>query len=150
MEQTFILWSERILRLGKELKIPVVLYGGSSTHERLEKVAIANKIDSEISLQELASLDTFYPTYQKRNSDLIVVVSCRTGSVSFDSQMEIVVQNVEVAFDKNDYLLIYPGSVGNDPAFSNYDDINAAPLVAGVETIQKISREVGSIFRKNK
>lgn len=150
LEQTFILWSERILRLGKELKIPVVLYGGSSTHERLEKVAIANKIDSEISLQELASLDTFYPTYQKRNSDLIVVVSCRTGSVSFDSQMEIVVQNVEVAFDKNDYLLIYPGSVGNDPAFSNYDDINAAPLVAGVETIQKISREVGSIFRKNK
>lgn len=150
LEQTFILWSERILRLGKELKIPVVLYGGSSTHERLEKVAIANKIDSEISLQELASLDTFYPTFQKRNSDLIVIVSCRTGSVSFDSQMEIVVQNVEVAFDKNDYLLIYPGSVGNDPAFSNYDDINAAPLVAGVETIQKISREVGSIFRKNK
>ena len=150
LEQTFILWSERILRLGKELKIPVVLYGGSSTHERLEKVAIANKIDSEISLQELTSLDTFYPTFQKRNSDLIVLVSCRTGSVSFDSQMEIVVQNVEVAFDKNDYLLIYPGSVGNDPAFSNYDDINAAPLVAGVETIQKISREVGSIFRKNK
>jgi len=56
---------------------------------------------------------------------------------------------MERAFDNNDYLLIYPGAIGNDPAFSNYDDINAAPLVAGVETIQKIGREVSNIFKKN-
>lgn len=150
LEPTFILWSERILRLGKELKLPVTLFGGASTLERLEKVAQANKIDSEISLVELASLDAFYPTYQKRNNDLIAIVSCRSGSVSYDIQMELIIQNIEVAFEKHDYLLIFPGSISNDPAFSNYDDINAAPLVAGVETIQKISREVGSIFRKNK
>ncbi|MDP4595338.1 MAG: cation:proton antiporter [Crocinitomicaceae bacterium] len=150
LEQTFLLWSERLLRLGKELKIPLVLYGGTTTFERLEKVAQANKIDTDISLEELANLDAFYPSYPKKSSDLIAIVSCRPGSVSFDTQVDQLLQNIEVAFDQNDYILIYPGSVGNDPAFSNYDDINAAPLVAGVETIQKIGREVGSIFRKNK
>jgi hypothetical protein len=149
LEQAFILWAERILRLGKELKLPILLYGAPTTGERLEKVAQANKIEAEIQLNELQSLEAFYPSYQKKSSDLIVLISCRKGSVSYDSQMEQLLQSMEVAFDQNDYLLVYPGAVGNDPAFSNYDDINAAPLAAGVETIQKISREVGNIFKKS-
>lgn len=149
LEQAFILWSERILRLGKELKLPIQLYGASTTGERLEKVAQANKIEAEIQVNELQNLDAFYPSYQKKSSDLIVLISCRKGSVSYDSQMEQILQSMEVAFEQNDYLLVYPGAVGNDPAFSNYDDINAAPLAAGVETIQKISREVGNIFKKS-
>lgn len=148
LEQTFIQWSERVLRLSKELKIPIHLFGSATAFERLDKVAQANKIDAELKLQELESLDEFYPMYQKKNSDLIVVVACRAGSVSYDAQMDQILQNMERAFDNNDYLLIYPGSIGNDPAFSNYDDINAAPLVAGVETIQKIGREVSNIFKK--
>jgi hypothetical protein len=149
LEQAFILWSERILRLGKELKLPIILYGAPTTGERLEKVAQANKIEAEIQLNELQTLDAFYPSYQKKSSDLIVLISCRKGSVSYDSQMEQLLQSMEVAFDQNDYFLVYPGAVGNDPTFSNYDDINAAPLAAGVETIQKISREVGNIFKKS-
>jgi hypothetical protein len=149
LEQAFILWSERILRLGKELKLPIMLYGAPTTGERLEKVAQANKIEAEIQVNELQTLDAFYPSYQKKSSDLIVLISCRKGSVSYDSQMEQLLQSMEVAFDKNDYFLVYPGAVGNDPTFSNYDDINAAPLAAGVETIQKISREVGNIFKKS-
>jgi hypothetical protein len=150
LEQTFVLWSERLLRLCKELKIPMHFYGSSSSFERIEKVAQANRVEAEIYLHEIASLDNFYPTYQKKNSDLISVVACRAGSVSFDSQIDQIIQNMSLAFEQQDYLLIYPGSIGNDPAFSSYDDINSAPLVAGVETIQKIGREVGNIFKKGK
>lgn len=149
LEPTFILWSERMLRLGKELKLPILLFGAASTLDRLEKIALANKIEAEFKLQELNSLDDFYPSYQKKNSDLIALVSCRKGSVSYDAAMDQIMQSMDVAFDQNDYLLIYPGTVANDPTFSNYDDINAAPLAAGVETIQKIGREVGNIFKKN-
>jgi hypothetical protein len=150
LEQTFVLWSERLLRLAKELKIPFHYYGSTSSFERIEKVAQANKVEAELYLHEIASLDNFYPTYQKKTSDLICIVACRTGSVSFDSQIDQILQNVNIAFEHQDYLLIYPGSIGNDPAFSSYDDINSAPLVAGVETIQKIGREVGNIFKKGK
>ena len=144
------MWSERILRLAKELKIPFHYYGSAASFERIEKVAQANKVEAELNLNEIASLDNFYPSYQKKNSDLICVVACRTGSVSFDSQVDQIIQNMALAFENQDYLLIYPGSIGNDPTFSSYDDINSAPLVAGVETIQKIGREVGNIFKKGK
>jgi Kef-type K+ transport system membrane component KefB len=149
LEPTFILWSERLLRLGKELKLPILLFGAAPTLDRLEKIAMANKIEAELKLQELLTLEDFYPSYQKKNSDLIALVSCRKGGVSYDVAMDQIVQSMEVAFGQNDYLLIYPGTVANDPTFSNYDDINAAPLAAGVETIQKIGREVGNIFKKN-
>ena len=149
LEPTFILWSERMLRLGKELKLPILLFGAAPTLDRIEKIAMANKIEAELKLQELQTLDDFYPSYQKKNSDLIALVSCRKGGVSYDVAMDQIVQSMEVAFGQNDYLLIYPGTVVNDPTFSNYDDINAAPLAAGVETIQKIGREVGNIFKKN-
>jgi Kef-type K+ transport system membrane component KefB len=150
LEPSFILWAERILRLGKELNVPVALFGSSSTAERLEKVANANNIDTDLRLTELINLEAFYASYQRRQSDLVALVACRAGSVSYDPQIDLILQNIEVAFEHNDFLLIYPGTAVYDPAFSNYDDIDAAPLVAGVETIQKISREVGNIFRKNK
>jgi hypothetical protein len=33
--------------------------------------------------------------------------------------------------------------------YSTYQDISANPISAGVETIQKIGREVGNIFKKS-
>jgi Kef-type K+ transport system membrane component KefB/archaellum component FlaF (FlaF/FlaG flagellin family) len=148
LEPTFLLWSERILRLGKELNIPIVHYGSQTTYDRLEKVASANKMEAELRFQELNAVDEFYPSYQKRSTDFVVVVACRPGTVSYDLQMDLLIQGMEVAFEQNDYLLLYPGTNATDPTFSNYDDINTAPLAAGVETIQKIGREVGSIFKK--
>ncbi len=148
LEPTFLLWSERILRLGKELNIPIVHYGSQTTYDRLEKVASANKMEAEVRFQELNAVDEFYPSYQKRSTDFVVVVACRPGTVSYDLQMDLLIQGMEVAFEQNDYLLLYPGTNATDPTFSNYDDINTAPLAAGVETIQKIGREVGSIFKK--
>lgn len=148
LEPTFILWSERILRLGKELNIPILHYGSTATFDRLEKVASANKMEVELLCKELNSLEEFYPTYQKRISDFVVFTACRAGTVSFDSQMDILIQGMDVAFEQNDYLLLYPGTISSDPTFSNYDDISTAPLAAGVETIQKIGREVGNIFKK--
>ena len=150
LEQTFVLWSERLLRLAKELKIPLHYFGSVSTYDRLEKVAQANKVEAELYLHELENLENFYPLYQKKNSDLVCMIACRPGSVSFDTQFEQILNNIPIAFERQDYLLVYPGIVGSDPAFSNYDDINSAPFVAGVETIQKIGREVGNIFKKGK
>jgi Kef-type K+ transport system membrane component KefB len=150
LEPTFLLWSERVLRFGKELNIPILFFGSQTTFERLDKVSVANKMEVEIQLQELAQLDAFYPSYQKRNSDFIIMTACRPGTVSYDAQMDAIIQGVEIAFEHHDYLLIYPGTVNADPTYSNYDDISTTPLAVGVETIQKIGREVGSIFKKTK
>ena len=142
-----ILLSPILLR---KLKIPLHYFSSVSTYDRLEKVAQANKVEAELYLHELENIETFYPLYQKKNSDLVCMIACRLSSVSFDTQSEQILNNIPIAFERQDYLIVYPGIVGSDSAIYNYDDINSAPFVAGVETIQKISRKVGNIFKKGK
>ena len=62
--------------------------------------------------------------------------------------MNLLYRKIEKACQLNDSIYIYPG-LEIDPLFATYDDISATPIIAGVETIQKISREVGNIFKKS-
>jgi Kef-type K+ transport system membrane component KefB len=150
LEPTFSLWTERILRMSRELHIPIELFGSKGSFEALDKVAIANKTETEIAFHQLDQLDEFYLRYQRKDHDFICISAARSGSVSYEIGIDFIVQGIEKAFDTNDYLLVYPGTIGNDTTFSNYDDMTSTPIAAGVETIQKIGREVGSIFKKSK
>ena len=57
-------------------------------------------------------------------------------------------QKIEKACPNNDSIFIYPG-IEAENYYSSYQDISANPISAGVETFQKISREVGNIFKKS-
>jgi hypothetical protein len=69
----------------------------------------------------------------------------RKGAVSYCLEIDSFTGKLEKACPENDIVYIYPSSE-IDPLFSSYKDISAAPLAAGVETIQKIGREVGNIL----
>jgi Kef-type K+ transport system membrane component KefB len=148
IEPTFSLWVERVLRLSKELSIDLELYASASTYERFQKVAYANKLDFNVRLKEIENLDDFFPLYNKSKDDLVIFCSARVGAVSYDPIIESVSTKLEKACPNNDLIFIFPG-LEVDPLFASYDDISATPIIAGVETIQKIGREVGSIFKKS-
>ena len=148
IEPTFSLWVERVLRLSKELSLNVDLYSSATTYERLQKVAYANKLDFNVRLKEIENLDDFFPIYNKSKDDLVVFCSARVGAVSYDPIIEAISAKIEKACPSNDLIFIYPGQEV-DPLFASYDDISATPIIAGVETIQKIGREMGSIFKKS-
>jgi Kef-type K+ transport system membrane component KefB len=148
IEPTFSLWVERVLRLSKELSINLEIYSSIATYERFQKVAFANKLDFNVRLKEIENLDDFFPLYNKSKDDLVVFCSARVGSVSYDQMIESISTKLEKACPNNDLIFIYPG-LQVDPLYAAYDDISASPIIAGVETIQKIGREVGSIFKKS-
>jgi Kef-type K+ transport system membrane component KefB len=148
IEPTFSLWVERVLRLSKELSINLEIYSSIATYDRFQKVAFANKLDFNVRLKEIENLDDFFPLYNKSKDDLVVFCSARVGSVSYDQMIESISTKLEKACPNNDLIFIYPG-LQVDPLYAAYDDISASPIIAGVETIQKIGREVGSIFKKS-
>ena len=148
IEPTFSLWVERVLRLSKELSINLELFASATTYERFQKVAYANKLDFNVRLKEIENLDDFFPLYNNSKDDLVVFCSARVGSVSYDPMIEAISTKLEKACPNNDLMFIYPG-LEVDPMYASYDDISATPIIAGVETIQKIGREVGSIFKKS-
>ena len=148
LEPDFAIWMERILRLAKELSIKVNLYGTEGAYERALKVGQANKIDFEMSAYEIDSLDDVFLKANKKSGDIVVVCASRFGSVSYTPEIDGFLMRLEKAYPNNDTIIIYPGQE-KENMFTNYDDITGNPISVGVETIQKIGKEVGSIFKKN-
>ena len=148
LEPSFSLWVERVIRLAKELSIAIEVFSTSTSFDRFQKVGYANKLDFRAKITEIENTDDFFLLYNKSEEDLIIYCAARVGSVSYDPINESFVSKIEKACQLNDSIYIYPG-LEIDPLFATYDDISATPIIAGVETIQKISREVGNIFKKS-
>jgi hypothetical protein len=149
LDPAFSLWAERVLRAAKELKIDIKLFGTNNTFDRLIKVSEANNLECTIDHKEIEALDDFFLKATKNIDDLIVVCASRIGSVSYTSDFDGFLLRVEKAYPNNDSIIVYPGQV-KDKLFSNYDDVSGDAIGIGVETIQKIGKEVGSIFKKSK
>jgi hypothetical protein len=62
--------------------------------------------------------------------------------------MDSLPQRIEREITKIDRVFIYPSKLSAG-SYNSYDDMTANPLSAGMETIQRISKEVGGIFKKN-
>ena len=50
--------------------------------------------------------------------------------------------------NKLDHIFIYPSQSPADLSYAAYDDMSGSPIAAGVETIQRLSKEVGGMFKK--
>lgn len=149
LESSFALWVERILRLAKELNIKLELYSSVITFEKWQKVSEANKISIETRLIEIDEIDDFFLLNQKKSeNDLIIFCSARNGGISYESGIDSFPGKLEKAFNENDTVIIYPSQNMVENIYGNYEDFDSSALTKSVEAIQKISKEVGSIFKK--
>lgn len=145
LENSFAIWVERIFRLAKELNLKIELFSTNATKERFEKIGPANKIDAAIKFNEIEHFEDALLKYDKNKNDLIITCLARKGAVSHSVDIDTYTAKLEKACPTHDVVFIYP-ALEIDPLYANYDDISATPIAAGVETIQKIGREVGSIL----
>lgn len=148
IEHSFDGWSERILRLAKELNIFIEVYGTHEVHDALVKVVKKVKIYAEVEFVQLNETSDFFDDYKYNIDDLIIFVSARTGSVSHYAGVIPFLMKLEKEMSLNDQILIYPSQEIEENIFSGYDDFASTPITKSVETIQKIGKEVGSIFKK--
>ena len=148
LEPAFVSWVERVLRLAHELKIPIVAYMHAQTYERFVKVAVANKIDASYSFKELEEVDDFFLYATRNDNDFVMVVGARTGSVSYFTEVDSFVAKVQKVYEDNDWVLVIPGQE-KENLFKEYEDISGNAIGIGVDTLTKIGKEVGSIFKKD-
>ncbi len=149
LEGDFKMWSERIMRLSKELNKKVEVYSSEATFDKWEQVAEANKIKSNTIFKEIESIDDFFVVQDRKNeNDLIVVCAARKGSVSYSLVLDQFLSKMDKGFAQNDSILIFPAQNNLENLYSTYDDFDGGAITKGVEAIQKIGKEVGSIFKK--
>ena len=85
---------------------------------------------------------------KKSEADLLIFCSARNGGISYASGIDSFPNKLEKAFPENDTIIIYPSQSIVENMFGNYEDIDVSAITKGVEAIQKIGKEVGSIFKK--
>ena len=93
--------------------------------------------------------DDFLNTFSRINQDdLIVLISSRSGSASHMSLLDNLPSKLEKHFSLNSRLVIFPQQHNKANLNEIYGDLSADPINVGIETVQKIGKGIGHIFKK--
>lgn len=148
-EKGFEHWLGKVAKLAQELTIPVQLYCNDVTKKAVEKVLKITRISAAFSFTFFSDWDDFLILARHiQEDDLVILVSARKGTLSHIPILENLPGKLEKYFPLNSLLIIYPQQFSNSHVIERFEDINAEPLSKGIETIQKIGKGLGSIFKR--
>lgn len=149
-EKGFEQWFSKLAKLAQELSIPILFYGAATTEVSVQKLVKKNKIAAPISFQVFNDWEDFLILSKYiHTDDLLALVSSRKGSASFMSILENLPAKLEKYFGFNSKLIIYPQQFNSYYDIQRYDDVTPETLNKSIETIQKLGKEIGNIFKKN-
>jgi Kef-type K+ transport system membrane component KefB len=149
LEPSFSSWLERILRLSKELNLPIHVFSTENSKEKINYYLNKRQMSNTILHTKVENLEDFFLcNFKIESSDLLIFTSSRVGSVSNTSGVENFIAKGLKAFPNNDRIIVYPAQESRDNLYINYEELSSGAISKSVDAIQKISKEVGSILKK--
>lgn len=148
-ENGFEHWVTKTAKLAQELSIPIQLHSNELTEKSVGEFYKKLKLSASITYRSFSDWDNFL-SYEKnvREDDLFILVSTRKGAASYIPVLEDLPVRIERQFPSNNLIVIYPQQFNPTYGTESYDDISAEPLNKGIETIQKLRKGIGNIFKK--
>lgn len=148
LEKGFALWLEKIALLAQELSIPIMMYCNEVTEATIQKVFREMKYSASLSIVLFNDWeDILVLSRDIHKDDLFVLVSARKGATSHMSILDALPAKMEKYFTYNNYMVIYSRHV-DELTDEGYNDISSEPITKSIEVVQKIGKELGSIFKK--
>lgn len=115
-ETGFPRWVQAVGNLGRQVGCRVEFWCEDSTAPLIRTVITQSKLGIRMSFSTVASYDDFVIKSSEINDDdLLIVVSARRSSVSFDSDMDAVPEYLQKYLAGNNLIVIYPGQFGTEP-----------------------------------
>ncbi len=143
-ELGFHYWMEKMLKLSKELSLPLIFVSNERTQVAAENLLQALKANVPVSYHNYEDWDNIYGLATFSNADsLLVFVSSRYGELSYRDSLDGLAKRVGRYFTNQNLILIFP-SRRVYQHIDEYEDVHAAPI------FKKISREIGNMFSKDK
>lgn len=113
-EAGFYKWVERLSRIGEQLGCRVHFWGTKETLERIEGYISNFHTGVRAEYFELENWDDLLLlTGQVEYDHLLVIVSARQGSISYQASFENLPEQIMKYFSNNSLLLIYPDQLGD-------------------------------------
>ena len=149
LEDGFGLWFVKIAKLSQELSIPIVLYCNESTKSAAKRLCSKAKITASLTINIFTDWEDFLILSRIiQEDDLFVLVSARKGTSSYLGVLGNLPSKLEKHFVNNSRFLIYPEQHPDNISSLDYDDISTEQLNKGINTVHKIGKGIGSIFKK--
>lgn len=115
-ETGFRRWVQAVGNLGRQIGCRVEFWCDDSTAPLIRTVITQSKLGIRMSFAPVASYDDFVlKSTDVNDDDLLIVVSARRSSVSFDGDMDAVPEYLQKYLAGNNLIVIYPGQFGTEP-----------------------------------
>ncbi|WP_437918609.1 cation:proton antiporter domain-containing protein [Sphingobacterium sp. LRF_L2] len=143
-EMGFEYWMEKIVKLGRELSLPLVFISNARTEVAIQGVLELVQSSVPYSFRNYDDWDNIFGLATFSNADaLLVFVSSRYGEVSYRDSFDGLAKRVGRYFQQQNVILIFPSRRENQH-IDDYEDVQTAPI------FRKISREIGNMFNKDR
>lgn len=114
-ETGFRRWVQAVGNLGRHIDCPIEFWCEERTMKMITTVLTRSKIGVRTLWREVTSYDDFVLRQgDVTTDDLLVVVSARRASVSFDSDMDAVPTFLQRYFPSHNLIMLYPGQFGTE------------------------------------
>lgn len=149
VELGFTTWLEKITKLAQELSIPILMYCNETTEKAVRKVIEEMKLAAAITYTTFNDWeDILVINKDVTKDDLFVLVSARKGAISHMSLLDHLPAKIQKYMEGN-YMVVYSRHI-DELTDEGYHDISSEPLTKSIEVVQKLGKEISSIFKKEK
>lgn len=105
----FEVWLQKIIKLSRELSIPVVLFGLRATYDAVKLKMEIKKWRGTIGFHSFTDWDDFLVLSDFVNDDdLMILISARKNAVSYQKFLDHIPSKLEKHFNSNNKILVYP------------------------------------------
>lgn len=148
-EKGFCLWLNKVNKLAQELSIPIIHFGDSHTSNAIKAYLKKNQLRTEFIFKPFDDWDDFLILSRDiKDSDLMVVVSSRRGSVSYLGYLDNIPTKLDKHFNDNNKIIIFPQQYNRMDHLEGYEHVTNEPISRGIETIERIGKGISSIFKR--
>lgn len=142
-------WVKKIVMLAKETGSKMLVCSPASTSAALQRELKVNRSYVEVTYRPFEEMNDFLVLSREINSnDLLIAISARKGTLSFDSYMDTLPNKLTKHFPVNNAILLYPGQKQSDKLESGMqsEDLTLTPIQEQIDNLNKIGKAVKKIF----
>ncbi len=152
METGFSQLIQKSSKLASELSIPILIFCNEKTRTILKSIVLKQKIHTTIKYDHFDDWEDFLVLAKYiDDKDLLILFSSRRGTVSYFPIVETIPNKIKKYYPNHNFIICFPkqNSHLDISQLGNVDLSSPGVIHTGIETIQKIGKEIGG-FLKNK
>lgn len=148
-ENGFEAWLKKISKLAQELSISLNFYCNETTKNEIINVSKKSKLSAATHFNLFDDWEDFLILARYiQQDDMFILISARKGAASHTANLDRIPDKLEKHFKANSKIIIYPQQFNQNFTSGPYEEVSNESLNRGIESIQKIGKEIGGFFKK--